>query len=446
MIDHIDLPPERELPEQVKAVARDRLVTGMRDNPGRTNRALVPLAIAAAVIVLAGFAVGAAVLGGTGPRTSSGARTLDVDPYRELPPEDAYAAYSTRMGVPMPDLGNRCIEQAYLEPGGRPAPAQWQPLLTAEAHGVAIVVYTTSEGPVFCEVTPTTVALSQPGGPATATARPTFITTSGTVAGTIDPEYQAAWVTQSFTGEQLTVETPALVRDGIFLVPDAIPVPADGLHLGVAPTQSAADMRSFTVPQAELPSVVRPTTDAPGVLPVVDQSGPAGQRMTACFHGPNSIPVISPKSWLPGAYQRLDGSDSVQVASLGPNGSMIAICTQRASAPIDLQLVDFNGYFQTTTIEENMLITANSVFYDFQSDQGGQSSDHLSIVGLLLSPKVASVRMTWPGGPNLVASVVNGTYVLPGYDLNDPSLHGAKPTISVYDAHGALLGSYQVKQ
>ncbi|HEY4456268.1 MAG TPA: hypothetical protein VGN81_18290 [Pseudonocardiaceae bacterium] len=445
MIDHIDLPPERELPEQVKAVARDRLVTGMRDNPGRTNRALVPLAIAAAVILLAGFAVGAAVLGGSGPRTSAGGQTLDTDPYRQLPPEDAYAAYSTTMGAPMPDLGNRCMEQANLEPGGRPAPAQWQPLLTARAHGVAIVVYTTSEGPVFCEVTPTTVALSQPGGPATATARPTFITTSGTVAGTIDPEYQAAWVAQSFTGEQLTVQTPALVRDGIFLVPDAIPVPTNGLHLGVAPTQSAADMRSFTVPQTELPSVVHPTTDVPGAQPV-DQSGPAGDRVKACFRGPNSIPVILPKSWLPGAYQRLDGSDSVQVAGLGLHGNMIAICTQRASAPIDLQLVDINGYFDTTTIEDNQLITANSVFYDFQPDQGGQSSDHVSIVGLVLSQAVASVRMSWPGGPNLVASVVNGTYALPGYDLNDPSLHGGTPTISVYSVHGLLLGSYQVKR
>ncbi|HEY2700366.1 MAG TPA: hypothetical protein VGJ45_33240 [Pseudonocardiaceae bacterium] len=443
MIEHIELPPERELPEQVKAAARNRLVTGMLDNPGRANRAMIPLAIAAAVVVLAGFAVGAAVLGGTGGHTSaSGSQTLDTDPYRQLPPEDAYAAYNTMMGAPTPDMGNRCIAQAHREPAGRPAPEQWQPLLSAMAHGEVVIVYRTSAGPVFCQVTPTTVALSQPGGPATATARPTFITASGTVAGTIDPKFQAAWVRQPFTGEQLTVSTPALVRDGIFLVPDAIQVPTDGLHLGVAPTQSAADMRSFTVPQSELPSVVQPTTDAPDNLPVVDQSGPAGQRMTACFHGPNSIPVISPKSWMPGAYQRLDGADSVQVASIG---DIIAICTQRGSAPIDLELVDLNGYFDTSTIESNALITANSVFYDFQPDQGG-SSHQVSIVGLLLSTQAASVRLTWPGGPNLVATVANGSYALPGYDLNDPSLHGAQPRISVYDAHGALLGSYEVKQ
>lgn len=147
----------------------------------------------------------------------------------------------------------------------------------------------------------------------------------------------------------------------------------------------------------------------------------------------------------PVAHQRaqLGPGDLTPVASIG---NIIAICTQRGSAPIDLQLVDVNGYFDTDVIEDNTLITADSVFYGFQAGQGGSGSDHVSIVGLLLGPQAASVRLTWPGGPNLVATVANGSYALPGYDLDDPSLRGAKPRVSVYDAYGARLGSYEIKQ
>ena len=80
------------------------------------------------------------------------------------------------------------------------------------------------------------------------------------------------------------------------------------------------------------------------------------------------------------------------LASLGPDQGQLAICTQRGSAPIDLELIDEYGYFSGNTIEFNQLITGTAVLYDVKPDQ---SSEHLSIVGQLLSAQVASVRMTW---------------------------------------------------
>jgi hypothetical protein len=217
--------------------------------------------------------------------------------------------------------------------------------------------------------------------------------------------------------------------------------------LGVAPTPAAADMRTFTVPEGRLPAVVPPTTDVAGALPPADQTTSAGQRMTACFHGPNSVPVIAPQSWIPGAYLRLDEHESVQVASIGANHNLLAVCSQLSEGPIDLFLSDQDGYYSDDTIDRNHLITAVEVAYNFQVlAGGGMGSQDGSIVGQVLSADVASVRMTWPGGPKLDAVVTAGTYVLPGYDVNDPRLHGGRPTITVYDAHGKALGSFPVRQ
>lgn len=448
MIDHLDLPPARELPEQVRTQARDRLLAGMRDNPGRTSRTMLPLAIAATVIMLAAIAVGFTALSGVGSHVSAASQYLPTD--RELPPEDTDAAYQVRHGSAPADLAGRCLAQAHRDPAGRPAPEQWQVLLTATYLDDTVIAYRTSAGAVFCEVTPTTVALSQPGAPVSASARPTFITSFGTVAGTIDPGYRAAWVGQQLVGQPYAVDRDhyqsAVVEDGVFLLPDATPVPDNGLELGVAPTLAAADMRTFTVPQAQLPAVVHPATDDASALPPANQQTPAGQRVVACLHGPNSVPVIAPQAWIPGAYLTLDQHESVQLASLGANHNLLVVCTQLTGRPIDLFVFDQNGYYSVDTIDSNRLITATDSAYDFQPlAQGGIGSQDDSIVGQVLSPDVASVRMTWPGGPDLTAVMSAGTYVLPGYDVNEPSLGGGKPTITAYDAHGKALGSFPVR-
>jgi hypothetical protein len=194
--------------------------------------------------------------------------------------------------------------------------------------------------------------------------------------------------------------------------------------------------------------VVRPTTDNGGALPPADQHTAAGQRLTACFHGPNSIPVVAPQAWIPGAYLTLDDHESVQLASLSPNyDQLLAICTQRTGQPIDLEVFDQNGYQTVNTVDPNQLITATTVFYHFHTDDKGLlGSDQASIVGRVRAPDVASVRMSWPGGPSLTAVVQSGTYVLPGYDLNDPSLRGGRPTITAYDAHGKAIGTFPVRE
>ena len=107
MIDHLDLPPARELPEQVRTQARDRLLAGMRDNPGRTSRTMLPLAIAATVIMLAAIAVGFTALSGVGSHVSAASQYLPTD--RELPPEDTDAAYQVRHGSAPADLAGRCL-------------------------------------------------------------------------------------------------------------------------------------------------------------------------------------------------------------------------------------------------------------------------------------------------------------------------------------------------
>lgn len=352
-----------------------------------------------------------------------------------------------RYGAAATDRTGRCLAEARRDPAGRPAPEQWQPLLSATNHDDEVIAYHTQAGVVFCELTATTVALSRPAAPVTSTARPAFITGFGTVAGTIDPHDHAAWINRRMTGQSLETSEAVVVSDGVFLLPGAIPLPQDGLDLAVAPTLSYRDAGKFSVARDQLPAVVAPTTDAPTALPQADQSGEEGQRMTACFHGPDSIPVVAPRSWVPGAYRLLDRQESVQLASLGPDHDLLAVCLRRAGRPIGLEIVDRLGYHTIDTIEPNQLITGQGEFYDFHrdDDQSVLGSDQVAIVGQVLSPQVASVRMTWPGGPNLIATVVHGTYALPGYHEGDPSLHGAAPTVTVYDAGNRPLRSFPVR-
>lgn len=457
MIDHLDVPAERELPEPVRAVAQRRVLAGARGNPGRSGRTMAPFVVSAAMIAMAVIAVGITALGGGGANVPAGSQYLaagsaylPAEPSREIPPEDTDAEYHVQFGMAPADLAGRCLAEADRAPEGRPAPRQWQLLLAATNHDDTVIAYHTPAGAVFCEVTATTVALSQPGA-ATATAQPTFITSLGTVAGTIAPGYRAAWVDQWLDGQPYAVDRDyyqgAVVEDGIFLLPDAIPVPRNGLELGVSSTAAAADMRTVTIAQDQLPAVVHPRTDNAGALPPADQQTAAGQRTTACLRGPNSIPVVAQQSWIPGAYLRFDGHESVQLASLGANHDLLGICTQRTGEPIDLEVFDQDGCYNVNTIDLNQLITATDVAYDFQPYAGGGlASEHAAVVGQVLSPAVGSIRMTWPGGPNLSATIQAGTYVLPGYDANDPSLHGTLPTITVYDSHGIALRSFPVKE
>jgi hypothetical protein len=59
MTDNLGVPPERELPDDVRARARRRIVAGMRERERRRPaRAFVPVSIAAGVVVLVGVVAG----------------------------------------------------------------------------------------------------------------------------------------------------------------------------------------------------------------------------------------------------------------------------------------------------------------------------------------------------------------------------------------------------
>jgi hypothetical protein len=59
MTDDFGFPPDRTLPDAVRAQARDRIVQGIRAEPRRRpSRALLPVSIAAGVVVLVGAVVG----------------------------------------------------------------------------------------------------------------------------------------------------------------------------------------------------------------------------------------------------------------------------------------------------------------------------------------------------------------------------------------------------
>ncbi|GAA3462746.1 hypothetical protein ACFFSW_25260 [Saccharothrix longispora] len=108
---------------------------------------------------------------------------------------------------------------ARLATAGHPPAGSWRPVLTARHAGVHVVVFSTPDGPLFAELTPTTTTLSRP-----VTAAPpavAFHTTAGTIAGVVPRG--TARVAVERPGGRYAKEN-AILADGLFVVPNAFAV------------------------------------------------------------------------------------------------------------------------------------------------------------------------------------------------------------------------------
>jgi hypothetical protein len=167
--------------------------------------------------------------------------------------------------------GRAADEDVRRAAGRHPEVTGWRPVLTVHHNGVKAIAFGTPDGPRFCELTPTTVTLSEPAGPVEGRATLTFHTAFGTLAGVVAPEVTALSLERP---TDLLAREQVVLSEGLFVVPNAFPVTAAGLVFRFD-NERTGDI----VPRAALPDQAVGVLDRPA--PPADRESPAGQRLAA---------------------------------------------------------------------------------------------------------------------------------------------------------------------
>jgi hypothetical protein len=456
MNDLFDRPPDRELPDATRDRARNRIVLGIRGER-RPRRALLPMSIAAAAVVLVGGAAGLVALQHSGSVPSAGPGTSSAVGRQAPPQVFGPALGGTFEGRPPAADIARCAAENARRPAGRPDPAQWQPLFTTRRSGMNVLAFHTSAGPLFCELTPAMVTLSSPTDAAAgATARPTFVTAFGTVAGVYQPagpRHPLVWV--KTTDRTSALGGLAWNQDGVFVAINAVRVPAPSLTITSAETFTSARHQVVVPGTGRL--AVAPTQDRP--LTPADQTSPAGHRLAKClantggglavepeaFGAGGGGPAVDPAAWVPGASATTTEHGTVQ---LGTYGDLLAVCTINAQQQPDVTLavLDTSGHPLYTAV--NPYIAVAEMAHESKSDDGYDVGPLVALPGVVKSAKVATVTLSGPGKPTITATVHSGgTFVLTGDGLKTYHRPNADPrgTLTLLSASGATLATVSLR-
>jgi hypothetical protein len=313
-----------------------------------------------------------------------------------------------------------------------PVPTLWRPLLTAHHNGVEVIAFDTPAGLLFCELTPTTITLSQPTrlNPQPDQATLLFHTRLGTMAGLIAPEVRS-----------LSLERPAdryahgqaVVSDGIFLLPNAFTITDTGLVFRTDDQRTGNIVPADALPQQSVGVADRPQ-------PSANRTSPAARRLAAAIARADAPPAVDPDNWEPGAYAELTSTESFQ---LGRYGNLLAYTKIGTTRNQDLTVADLDPEQDSVWMFPMIRTTIGIVraHYDFtQHPGGGYSSNTIALLGLINDKRVASITLTRPGKPETTAVIANETFILAGpalIDLQDK--HQATTNITVRDKTGTIL-------
>jgi hypothetical protein len=423
MVDFENLPAPRPLPPAVRAAARQLLDEGISERPGAVHRGRSVLASTAAITaVLAVMGLGAVAFASLRPETAVvGADSGDA--IRQLPPPVPEEMYGLRVAAAPAD-----VQRCRAAPAVAGEASGWQPMFTASARGVTVIAFRATTGIRFCELTPATVSVSAAAPASDAAASITYVSRFGTVAGVVAQDINSVDVADPLLRWSLTEQgEPALVRDGAFVLPNAVTAAPSGLtlNLGGSPLRTA---ESISVPAAELPAQVTPRVDRPQ---------PAAGGFSACAQDKNVAPLIDAHHWVPTTSVTLNATETIHLARYH---GMLATCLIRnangspGSADLVVNEGLANDHRRDTEAEPNPFLFTTSVFYNFSA----LSSDTLAVAGLITDDRVASVAIGGAGRRPVTARIVNGTFVVPGVRLND----GAGPkSVTIADLAGNTLAS-----
>jgi len=380
------LPPRQSLPPEIRDRMRATLLDEMR-SPQRTHRIRPPLAVAAAVAVLA---LGVTVLDQSpaGPNTtSSGPITKPAD--GTPPPLDRAMARANL---------DRCWAAAH-KIAAVPARSAWQPVFAVTSDGLTVTAVRADGKPLICETTRTTVTVSNPDATLTYAAgtKTAALLTSvdGAVGGVMDPSWSAM--------ENVAVGRygasnggPGFFADGMFVDFGGF---APGGRYTVRQTRPGSAHPELDLPAA--PPALVAAVDRPD--PPADRTSAAGRFLGECIANADDA-VPDPASWQPVVLEGTAPNRFVMARS----GDQLATCSSGSlyRTPGD------------TTIDYRFLRGSRPLLPDepIQYSYGTSyptdpSGDHQTVIFLgLLRPDVASVEIIAPNGTPRSISIVDGTF------------------------------------
>ena len=141
------------------------------------------------------------------------------------------------------------------------------------------------------QLTPETASLSVAETPA-GDAGLTCLSLTGTAAGVIGPHVKnLSAFDDHLQGPTTTDGEPAVIRDGVFVLPNSLTAAPDTLRLSVGATASRA-ATTIAVDAAHLPAAVTPRIDRP-------QTSPGQEAVAPCRELAGYPPLVNAYAWIP---------------------------------------------------------------------------------------------------------------------------------------------------
>ncbi|MFI5606209.1 hypothetical protein [Amycolatopsis sp. NPDC051903] len=403
MIDN--LPPQRELPPEVRDRIRHRVHTGLdAARPARRGRP-VWLAAAAVVVVATGVVFATGV-----PRGGS------VAPAQPVAPSEATQSL------------DRCWNAAKPYDSTLPVPSDWTFPFIFKHRDATVFAAMVGNRPLFCEVTLTTVTVSDPDAvpaPVPGSAAKVFLRTAdGLVAGLADP----AW-----RGVQA-------VTPGATVKPDGLPAswfsPLShqfAVFTGVGPAVPVAlGPQGGAVGAASVIAAPAPLTTRVDRPASADRRSEAGRFLDVCLASAQQQ-VPDRGAYVAGAH--LSWNDrQVVVARLGQR---VLTCSARPdpTKPGALYYA-VNPALGSGELEPGPGVGTLVPVLAPVKDTGVPER---TVLAGAVPQNVTRVSVTYPGGRPQEAAVAHGTFAIWHTDADDSSTVDARTEVKAYDAAGELV-------
>jgi hypothetical protein len=418
----IDMPPRRHLPQQV----RDSMLVDLRQKLDETpRRAKTPYAVAAGVAALvAGGVVAVTTLqgGGDGTETGSGKVTGDTN------------------GVAV--QAHRC-QSASKKAGGFPAKADWRVVAHTASAGFTELAVKVADKPVFCEVTATSVRLSEfdtkpnyvPGSKTGAA----FKGGSNLVGLVVDPSWHGIDAYEKTGKDELIDSDPTQEGTTGWRYADGMALwwPEYPVALTVAPHG-----KKPTSPLPAAPDSTVTVVDQPYTGPAPDRTSPEGKLLVKCIERSASWnPLVDPATWQPGPM--LTGDTSTILVIRG-----IDHVTTCSGDPADTRAGGLGIDWWGGDLRVVGLPKGNKPVVSLAGTSLTRDNENRDIVFGSVSKDAASMTVTTSEHDTATAQVHNGTFIAdvrqtPDMLHDDIGVYPVITSVTVKDAHGKVL--YQGK-
>ncbi|MEV6829791.1 hypothetical protein [Amycolatopsis sp. NPDC051102] len=393
------LPPRRALPDAV----HDRLLAELRQGMAKPRRTKhVWYAAAAAVLVLAAGAV------------------VATRQFRQ--PAEAPPAASTGLTLDA-KLATSALDRCWTavrtagKTGSVPDRADWVPLFTDTSGTDSVVAAAAAGKPMFCEVTETTVTLSDPAAaPAYAPGSRSGLllhSATGLAAGVVDPAWrQAAFATK--TGASGLGFSPASRQFVAFT--GTVPAKAE-LAIGDGP----GDQPMFRLPAA--PPPLLSVTDRPADA---DRTSAAGRALGDCLAAADEV-IADAAAYRAGPLLAEQGYRIV----LGRLGDRVIACTTEPGPGGQRSRAYPDRY-------EGPAVPARALVVDtLGATEGGGQDRPRTPFAAVVPATATSVIVDYGGGNGADTLVTDGMFAvwLPVSRLKPD----AKGHVKAWDAHGTVV-------